>query len=170
LNYLEVMACTGGCVGGPLMVDNVFVARNKIQKMVRLFSAREANVLEGFVQRRYREGYYAHERDLTPNLIDALDPSPLAAIKKMKERQAILDTLPGIDCGACGAPTCRTLAEDVVRGRAERTDCIFVLFDQANEMARRVVDWTVQLPTSMRKPSAEASRPSPAAIKERMKK
>ena len=168
LSYLEVMACTGGCVGGPLTVDNVFVARNKIQKMVRLFSAREANVLEGFVLRRYREGYYHHERDLQPRLIDPLDANPLAAIKKMKARQLILDALPGIDCGACGAPTCRALAEDVVQERAERTDCVFVLFEQANEMAKRVVDWTGKLPTSARRAPADPAG-EPLAIKERSK-
>ena len=162
------MACTGGCVGGPLAVDNVFVARNKIQKMVRLFSAREANVLEGFVLRRYREGYYHHERDLQPRLIDPLDANPLAAIKKMKARQLILDALPGIDCGACGAPTCRALAEDVVQERAERTDCVFVLFEQANEMAKRVVDWTGKLPTAGRRSPVDPAG-EPLAIKERNK-
>ena len=36
-------------------------------------------------------------------------------------------TLPGLDCGSCGAPTCKTLAEDIVRGEASEKDCIFVL-------------------------------------------
>ena len=33
------------------------------------------------------------------------------------------DTLPGIDCGSCGAPTCRAFAEDVIKGLAERDGC-----------------------------------------------
>ena len=35
---------------------------------------------------------------------------------------------PGIDCGSCGAPSCRALAEDIARGEAKETDCIHVLW------------------------------------------
>jgi Na+-translocating ferredoxin:NAD+ oxidoreductase RNF subunit RnfB len=34
--------------------------------------------------------------------------------------------LPGIDCGACGAPSCEALAEDVVCGLALPDSCIFM--------------------------------------------
>ena len=33
--------------------------------------------------------------------------------------------IPGIDCGACGSPRCRTFAEDIVAGRAEAGMCVF---------------------------------------------
>jgi CO dehydrogenase/acetyl-CoA synthase gamma subunit (corrinoid Fe-S protein) len=35
--------------------------------------------------------------------------------------------LPKLDCGICGAPTCLTFAEDIVKGEAVLTDCIFNL-------------------------------------------
>ncbi|MCK5762797.1 MAG: hypothetical protein KAH05_01635 [Clostridiales bacterium] len=38
---------------------------------------------------------------------------------------ALLKKLTGIDCGACGSPSCHALAEDVVQNRAKFTDCIF---------------------------------------------
>ena len=34
----------------------------------------------------------------------------------MAEMDEIYELLPQIDCGSCGAPTCRTFAEDVVKG------------------------------------------------------
>ena len=34
---------------------------------------------------------------------------------------------PGLDCGSCGAPTCRALAEDIARGFAREGDCIPLL-------------------------------------------
>ena len=37
--------------------------------------------------------------------------------------EKLLEKLPGLDCGACGSPTCRALAEDIVRGKAEEIDC-----------------------------------------------
>ena len=39
----------------------------------------------------------------------------------------IESSLPGLDCGSCGSPSCRTLAEDIVRGYAAQDDCIFKL-------------------------------------------
>ena len=46
------------------------------------------------------------------------------SMRMMAEIQTLRASLPGLDCGACGAPTCRALAEDVVRGRAHIDDCI----------------------------------------------
>jgi Na+-translocating ferredoxin:NAD+ oxidoreductase RNF subunit RnfB len=34
----------------------------------------------------------------------------------MADIQRLRKDLPGIDCGACGAPTCRAFAEDEVKG------------------------------------------------------
>ena len=35
--------------------------------------------------------------------------------------------LPGLDCGSCGSPTCRALAEDIVEGQANEDQCIFLM-------------------------------------------
>jgi CO dehydrogenase/acetyl-CoA synthase gamma subunit (corrinoid Fe-S protein) len=43
----------------------------------------------------------------------------------MKERDRIYADLPRIDCGACGAPSCRAFAEDVVLGEADKSSCVF---------------------------------------------
>ena len=37
--------------------------------------------------------------------------------------ETVRRSLPGKDCGACGAPTCAALAEDVVLARADATLC-----------------------------------------------
>ena len=44
----------------------------------------------------------------------------------MNARELLMGELPGIDCGACGAPSCSAFAEDVVSGTAARLDCIFL--------------------------------------------
>ena len=43
--------------------------------------------------------------------------------------------LPGIDCGACGAPDCLTLAEDIVQGKADISHCVFLLQDMVRRGA-----------------------------------
>jgi len=47
------------------------------------------------------------------------------AMRLMQEADVIFERLPKLDCGSCGAPTCRALAEDIVRGLAREDDCIF---------------------------------------------
>ena len=44
----------------------------------------------------------------------------------MATLESISQKLPGIDCGACGAPTCRALAEDIVMNRAKMSDCLLL--------------------------------------------
>ena len=55
-----------------------------------------------------------------------LDDDISKAIPKLKERDQILAELSQIDCGACGAPSCRDFAEDVAHGEAEKECCVFL--------------------------------------------
>ena len=52
------------------------------------------------------------------------------AMRMMRDIVTLTEQLPGIDCGSCGAPTCRAFAEDIVRGRAALDDCLFVMRDK----------------------------------------
>ena len=45
------------------------------------------------------------------------------SMRMMADIQNLKATLPGIDCGACGAPSCRAFAEDVVKKLACPEDC-----------------------------------------------
>ena len=44
----------------------------------------------------------------------------------MDRKRRLMCFLPGFDCAACGAPDCQTLADDVVRGDAQLSHCIFM--------------------------------------------
>ena len=63
---------------------------------------------------------------IRPRSIMKLDEDMVLAMKKMQKINKIKAYLPGIDCAACGSPSCRTLAEDVVQGRSRTSDCVFV--------------------------------------------
>ena len=47
------------------------------------------------------------------------------AMARMARMKELLKTFPGLDCGTCGAPGCKALAEDVVRGFTTEHDCVF---------------------------------------------
>jgi Na+-translocating ferredoxin:NAD+ oxidoreductase RNF subunit RnfB len=44
-------------------------------------------------------------------------------MRMLADIHSFKDTLPGIDCGSCGSPTCRAFAEDVIKGNAEPDGC-----------------------------------------------
>lgn len=62
-------------------------------------------------------------RPPAPRYGQVLDPDMAKAVQKLTAIENLSRSLPGRDCGACGAPTCRAFAEDVVLGRCSEDDC-----------------------------------------------
>lgn len=125
IEYLECLICPDGCIGGPLTVENRHLAKNKIQSLVKMFGEK-TRVSRELVKRQYKYGFFSLSKEVTASPLPPLDPSPAKAIEKVRERKVIIQKLPGTDCGACGAPDCRTLAEDIVLGHASLSDCVFL--------------------------------------------
>ena len=57
----------------------------------------------------------------------------------------------GLDCGASGEEGWRALAEDIVRGNANETDCIFKLREKVRNLASQMVDLEAMMPPVMDK-------------------
>jgi len=122
VDYLECMVCPDGCVGGPLAVENRFVAKSRIQRQVH--AAGERTALDRTeLSSLYQKDFLSFQHAVVPDPVPLLDADPARAIEKAKLREEIRRRLPGKDCGACGAPDCRTLADDIVRGSAHPDDC-----------------------------------------------
>ncbi len=121
VEFVEINACTQGCVGGCLTVENPFVSKMRIRELMKKLPDTLLSRL------RYEEPGTPPVRDLplTYEPADILDEDMTAAIEKRRRMDALLDRLPGLDCASCGAPSCRALAEDVVRGYAQEDDCVF---------------------------------------------
>ena len=125
LEFVELNACTGGCVGGVLTMQNPFIAKARLQTLRRYLPVSQ-NFLSG------EEANYIPEHYLFNELpkyqpISRLSSSMAESMRMMADIQKLRDTLPGIDCGSCGAPTCRAFAEDVVKGTANIDDCLIKL-------------------------------------------
>ena len=67
----------------------------------------------------------------------------------MERLDKLTDGLPGLDCGACGSPNCRALAEDIIRGNAFDTDCIVKLRERVKTLAEEILDLARKLPQAM---------------------
>ena len=63
---------------------------------------------------------------IEPRSMVKYDKDIEAALVKMERARELKELFPGIDCGACGAPSCEALAEDIVRGQADVNSCIFL--------------------------------------------
>lgn len=130
LEFIELNACSGGCVGGVLTVENPYVARARLQRLRRYLPVSRNHLEQGGVpdSMHWQSGLeYAPVLKLSDNMEEAL--------RMMSDIDRICATFPGLDCGSCGAPSCRALAEDVVRGEARQSDCIFVLREEIRSMA-----------------------------------
>ena len=125
IDLLECTVCPDGCVGGPLEVENRFLPKSRILQLVA--AAGERSVVDPKdVSRLYHRNFLSFDHPATPIAAEPLDHDPAKAIRKAARRDRIFAGLPKKDCGVCGAPDCRTLADDIVRGRARLEDCPFV--------------------------------------------
>lgn len=125
LEFIELNACTGGCVGGVLTMQNPFIAKARLQTLRRYLPVSQ-NFLNGESSKYIPEDYLFNELpEYQP--ISRLSSSMAESMRMMADIQKLRGTLPGIDCGSCGAPTCRAFAEDVVKGNAKIDDCLIKL-------------------------------------------
>jgi anti-sigma regulatory factor (Ser/Thr protein kinase)/NAD-dependent dihydropyrimidine dehydrogenase PreA subunit len=110
---VEPYACEGGCFGSPLLPESHQVATRRWQQgqeALRSVTGGETALSAPPAAPR-RRPFSAR-----PGI--RLDPDMSEAIQKLGRIQMIARSLPGKDCGVCGAPTCAALAEDVVLKRA----------------------------------------------------
>ena len=120
LEFIELNACTGGCVGGVLTMQNPFIAKARLQTLRRYLPVSQ-NLLSK--NDNYIPADYLFEDLPVYHPITRLGNSIAESMRMMADIQKFKATLPGIDCGSCGAPTCRAFAEDVVKKAACPDDC-----------------------------------------------
>ena len=125
LEFVELNACTGGCVGGVLTMQNPFIAKARLQTLRRYLPVSQ-NFLSGD-ESKYIPDYYLFNELPEYQPISRLSSSMAESMRMMADIQKLREGLPGIDCGSCGAPTCRAFAEDVVKGVANIDDCLINL-------------------------------------------
>ena len=135
ITFIEVMACPGGCVGGALQVENPFIARPRLVLRAEQAGEIEEQRLEQFGSEMVEGAVMAHE-----NPVMALDSNPVQALEKLEQLESLAEDLPALDCGSCGAPNCRALAEDIVQGRGKDTDCVFVLRSKIRKLTEEMLE------------------------------
>lgn len=121
VDFIELDSCTGGCVGGVLQVENPYVAKTKL-KLLRKYMPIAGSHLDGEIPEK---SFWTKEVEFIP--VFRLGSTPKESMEMMQKIDELAEALPGLDCGSCGAPSCRALAEDIIRGVANERDCIHLL-------------------------------------------
>lgn len=129
LEFVELNACPGGCVGGTMTVANPYIAQARLQSIRRYLP----------VSQNFADG------EDVPS--DCLDSEPIcyapagvlgsdreSAIRMMREIEQLSKSLPALDCGSCGAPSCRAFASDVALGFSHPSECIVAMRKQLREL------------------------------------
>jgi Fe-S-cluster-containing hydrogenase component 2 len=133
IQYIEMMSCPTGCVGGPLTVENAYIARGRVLRMVAKFGGKPCQDREK-IRELYQRQFFSLPGKIPSFPLQPLDEDVGRALEKLRQKQQLVEELPGIDCGACGSPTCTTFAEDVVRGEAEKNECVFVAINELEDI------------------------------------
>lgn len=185
VDFLELMACASGCVGGPLAALTPALGKHIVSEREKELAARPEKTEQTLVVRREllaeaaaitdvrsktdersatarqegtktaepasetaRNAEAARARRLDcerclrterfpPRPALQLDSDYRRAVELMEKMEEIRAELPGLDCGCCGAPNCRALAEDIVKGLARKTDCVIILKEQYRKLLER---------------------------------
>lgn len=133
IEFAELCACPGGCVGGALNVTNSFVCGSRIDNLPTTATTITAPSDEVFSAMQWqKEIEYEPIMKLADDLAEAM--------RKMEQIDRIYADMPKLDCGSCGAPSCRALAEDVVLGFGKENDCIFKMREQIQQIATKLMD------------------------------
>lgn len=148
LDFLELDACAQGCVGGILTVRNRFLATERVRHW--------SNSLPAQLPEEYRQRILRFKDILAPQLYTErvqaksslkLDEDMGKALHKLEKVRQIVKVLPGIDCGLCGAPTCKALAEDIAKSNASIRQCVVLKLKNPKELNSLSRIWGERGPT-----------------------
>ncbi len=141
VEFLELRACDQSCPGGILVCENRFLVGERMYSRARKVAERERNGertrdMEVNTEREYLMAN-SRVRKIKPRSMMVLDENISKALEKMEHIREIKLLLPQTDCCVCGAPSCDALAEDIIQGNADLTDCVFI---QRNLESRHNMD------------------------------
>ena len=142
VDYLELRACDEGCAGGVLLSSNRFLVAERLRtKALSLKPGKNKNETDEIPGIEAYSEYLMNKvritEEIKPRSMYRLSDDRDKALKMMKRSRRLMCWLPGTDCGLCGAPSCQSLAEDIVRHKADISQCVFI---RESNMEKELMD------------------------------
>ncbi|WP_124065618.1 [Fe-Fe] hydrogenase large subunit C-terminal domain-containing protein [Clostridium sp. E02] len=132
LKFVELNACNGGCVGGVLNVENPYVAEVKLKRLRKYMPVARTHMMPD------TEAFIGWDSKVQYEPVFHLGETMMESFQRLNQVEELLKKFPGLDCGSCGAPSCKALAEDIVRGEAKDSDCVYFLRDNVHKLTEEV--------------------------------
>lgn len=147
VDFIECRACSQGCIGGTGTYESRYLSRLRLQNLDTAWLPPHEEM--EVVRSQYEQGIWR-----LPSPLPVKERAPLSqdigeAMAKLREMDEIYATLPHIDCGSCGRPSCRALAEDIVRGLGSETDCIFKLRERISSLSEEIGELASKVPHTL---------------------
>jgi hypothetical protein len=122
IDFLELRACDESCAGGILTRSNRFLTVERLKEIA------DSAPPEHILAEDYQKICSPHipMQPVESRAMVKFDVNIKMAMEKMGKARKLRELLPGIDCGACGTPSCEALAEDIVCRGASINACIFM--------------------------------------------
>jgi len=148
LDFIELNACSGGCVGGAMTVANAYIAQARLQSLKRYLPVSPNRPHDKEVPAEYFSDF-----DVVYDTGLSLSDDRNEAMRMMADIESITKSLPGIDCGSCGAPTCMAFAEDIVKNETNANECTIIMRELFHECLdqRRAKELTDKIAQPFRK-------------------
>ena len=138
LEFVELGACNGGCTGGVLTVENPYIANARLTNLRRTLP-----IAHTVIRPKDGEEHVTIPEEYKTGEVEYIPSNPLGqtvgeALDKMAKIEKIYARLPDHDCGSCGSPTCRSFAEDVVKGEVTEDECIVNMRNLIEDLAKKI--------------------------------
>ena len=129
--FIEMSACVGSCIGGPVMEKYHRTAPIKDYATIANYAGKKDFVVEQPKPIELKKQFeYIEQRLQTPS--DAEIYSVLRQMGKFNPEQEL-------NCGSCGYNTCREKAIAIIQGKAESSMCLPFLKDKAESFSDTIV-------------------------------
>ena len=119
VSLLSMHLCAGGCAASPLITSDPQLAAHRWNALALSGAGRQPG---SFAQ----ASAASRARPFSQRPGIRLDPDMGRAMLKLSLIDKRIRSLPGRDCGSCGAPSCAAFAEDVVLDRAPLSSCPYM--------------------------------------------
>nr|MBR4281599.1 4Fe-4S binding protein [Clostridia bacterium] len=131
--FIEMSACVGSCVGGPVMEKNARAVIQDYISVANFAGAKDFNV-EQPDSLEMKKGFSSIAQK-APEPSEAEIYSVLRQMGKFRPEQEL-------NCGSCGYNTCREKAIAICQGKAEISMCLPYLKDKAESFSDTIVENT----------------------------
>lgn len=125
--FLELLACSGGCVNGPGSSKQSSIAQKRLKIINSLNEVDEDRVSEEIdieISKIYKE----HPVKRRTNFPEDEIKSALSLVGKLTDKDEL-------NCGGCGYDSCREFAKAMLEGRAEKNMCVSYMRKVAQDKA-----------------------------------